>query len=242
VRRWLALAACTAALAVLGRPGPLAVGAAGAGLEAIVRDDAGQPLADAVVSVTTAGAPARPRATTAVMDQHDKTFVPNVLPVPVGTPVSFPNRDNIRHHVYSFSPAKRFELPLYIGTPAAPVVFDRPGVVVLGCNIHDWMVGYIYVSATPYFARTGEDGRARLADVPAGTHEARVWHPRMRLEPEKTAKPVTIAPGQPGQVAFVVALKPERRAPPPSPHYQDAPQSGVPLRPGARVVRGARPG
>jgi len=149
------------------------------------------------------------------MDQQNKAFVPHVLVVPVGTPVMFPNRDNIRHHVYSFSPAKRFELPLYIGTPAAPVVFDKPGVVVLGCNIHDWMVGYIYVSATPYFAKTGEDGRARLGDVPAGAYEARVWHPRMRAEPDKSGKSITIATGDPDQLEFVVALKSDRRAPPP---------------------------
>jgi hypothetical protein len=145
------------------------------------------------------------------MDQQNKEFVPLVLPVAVGTAVTFPNRDNIRHHVYSFSPAKRFELPLYSGTPAAPVVFDRPGSVVLGCNIHDWMVGYVYVLPTPYFARTAEDGKARIADVPAGAYEARVWHPRLRAEPEKTGTPVTVAGSEAGQVAFVVTLKPDRR-------------------------------
>lgn len=85
-----------------------------------------------------------------------------MLPVYVGTRVTFPNRDNIRHHVYSFSSAKKFELPLYIGTPAAPVVFDKPGVVALGCNIHDWMLAYIYVLTTPHFAKTAADGKARL--------------------------------------------------------------------------------
>ena len=138
--------------------------------------------------------------------------------VVVGTAVTFPNRDNIRHHVYSFSPAKRFELPLYSGTPAAPVVFDKPGAVVLGCNIHDWMLGYVYVLPTPYFARTGEDGKGRIGDVPAGAYEARVWHPRLRAEPEKTATPVTIAAGETGQVAFAVALKPDRR--PRRPSYE----------------------
>jgi hypothetical protein len=166
------------------------------------------------------------------MDQHDKTFVPLVLAVPVGTAVSFPNRDNIRHHVYSFSRAKRFELPLYIGTPAAPVVFDRPGVVVLGCNIHDWMVGYIYVADTPYVAKTAEDGRARLAELPPGTYEVRVWHPRMRIESARTARTVVVAAGNPGQVAFVVALKPDRRAPAPSPRYEQRQESRL-ERPGS---------
>jgi hypothetical protein len=158
-------------------------------------------------------------AAPAVMDQQNKQFVPPVLVIQVGAAVTFPNRDNIRHHVYSFSPVKRFELPLYIGTPAAPVVFDKPGVVVLGCNIHDWMVGYIDVVATPYFARTADDGRARLADVPPGAYEARVWHPRMKGESEKTSRPVTITAGDPGQIGFVVGLKPDRR-PAPRPGYE----------------------
>jgi plastocyanin len=194
-------------------------------LETFVKDERGKPLGDAVVSLTRVGAaaPILPPAS-AVMDQQNMTFVPLVLAVSAGTSVTFPNRDNIRHHVYSFSPAKRFELPLYMGTPAAPVVFDKPGIVVLGCNIHDWMVGYIYVSATPHFAKTAEDGKVRLGDVAPGAYEARVWHPRMRGEPDKTGKPVTIAEGDPGRVEFVVALKPERRMLVPPPTY-DRPQS-----------------
>jgi plastocyanin len=225
MRRRLVLAAGAVALALLVLRLPLA-GSASGGLDVLVKDDGGKPLTDVVVSLTAAGsAPAPPRAASAVMDQQNKTFVPLVLAVPVGTPVTFPNRDNIRHHVYSFSSPKRFELPLYIGTPASPVVFDKPGVVVLGCNIHDWMVGYVYVSATPHFAKTAEDGKARVGDVPPGAYEARVWHPRMRVEPEKTGKPITIAAGDPGQLEFVVALKPERRVPPPPAPSYDRPQS-----------------
>jgi plastocyanin len=223
VRRWLALAVGAALVLLVPRP-PAPVSAAGA-LETTVRDDGGKPLADVVVSLTATGtSPTGPRPPAAVMDQQNKTFVPLVLAVPVGTPVTFPNRDNIRHHVYSFSAPKRFELPLYIGTPAAPVVFDKAGVIVLGCNIHDWMVGYIYVADTPYFAKTAEDGRTRVADVPPGAYEARVWHPRMRGEPDKTAKPVTIATGESIQLTFVVALKPDRRPSPPRPQYEERPQ------------------
>jgi plastocyanin len=196
-------------------------------VEATVNDERGKPVADAVVSVEPAtGSAAPPSVTPAVMDQQNKEFVPPVLAVPVGTPVAFPNRDNIRHHVYSFSPAKRFELPLYIGTPAAPVVFDKPGAVVLGCNIHDWMVGYIYVVATPYFARTGADGRARIGELPAGAYEARVWHPRMKGDPEKTGQSIAIAAGEPDRLTFALALKPEQRKPrrPDGPTYE-RPQS-----------------
>jgi hypothetical protein len=167
-----------------------------------------------VVTLTAVGgALPAPRVTPAILDQFDKEFIPSVLPIYVGTSVTFPNRDNIRHHVYSFSAPKKFELPLYIGTPAAPLVFDKPGVVVLGCNIHDWMVAYIYVLTTPFFAKTDKDGKARIADVPPGAYEARVWHPRMRVPAEKTTKPLTLAAAEHGQVAFVVSLKREWRAP-----------------------------
>jgi plastocyanin len=192
--------------------------AATTSVEAVVHDDRGAPMANAVVSLTPTAPAPMPRGPVAVMDQHNKEFVPHVLAVGVGTPVSFPNRDNIRHHVYSFSSAKKFELPLYIGTPAAPVVFDKPGAVVLGCNIHDWMVGYVYVVPTPYFAKTGEDGQARVTDVPPGAYEVRAWHPRMKGDPERGGKPLTLAAGDAGRVAFVLALKPERRTPPRPPY------------------------
>jgi plastocyanin len=183
-------------------------------VDAVVTDDKGKPVEDAVVSLTSTSAPASaPAPPSALMDQVDKEFVPYVLPVYVGASVSFPNRDNIRHHVYSFSSAKKFELPLYIGTPAAPVVFPKPGVVALGCNIHDWMLAYIYVVPTPYFAKTVADGQAHLEGLAPGAWEARVWHPRMKGEPEKTTKLLTLAAGEPVQVAFVVSLKTEWRIP-----------------------------
>ena len=100
-----------------------------------------------------------------------------MLAVRTGTSVSFPNSDDIRHQVYSFSPAKRFELRLYQGTPSEPVLFDKPGLVVLGCNIHDWMLGYIYVTDDPWFAVSDEHGRAAIADLPAGRYAVTLWHP-----------------------------------------------------------------
>ena len=170
-------------------------------VEAMVTDDKGKPIEDAVVSLMTFGTPATaPPPATAVMDQNDREFVPHVLPVYLGARVNFPNRDNIRHHVYSFSSAKKFELPLYIGTPAAPVVFDKPGVVAL-------------VLPTPHFAKTAADGKTRLDGLSPGTYEARVWHPRLRGDTEKTGKPLTLAAGEPAQVAFVVSLKSEWRIP-----------------------------
>ncbi|HEX8594017.1 MAG TPA: methylamine utilization protein [Pseudomonas sp.] len=137
----------------------------------------GQPLAGAVLTLQGA-AGKNPLALKAEMDQRDKEFVPRVLAVHTSTQVKFPNSDNIRHQVYSFSPAKRFELRLYGGTPSEPLLFDKPGVVVLGCNIHDWMVGYIYVTDDPWFAVSDANGVATFDQLPAGHYVATLWHPK----------------------------------------------------------------
>ena len=169
--------------------------ASAAEIAAQVTDQAGQPVADAIVVAAPVDWILRPAArhAKAVIDQIDKQFSPRVKAIYVGTSVSFPNKDNIRHHVYSFSSAKRFELPLYAGTPARRVVFDKPGVVVLGCNIHDWMVAYLYVSASPYFAKTAADGKAMLRDLPARSYTVRVWHPELDGDEEATSKAVDLA-------------------------------------------------
>ena len=212
--RRLAIAALVALTALFAERAGVRAQARSGPIDATVADDKGKPIEDAVVSLTSLGAaaPAPPPAS-AIMDQHDREFVPYVLPVYVGTRVNFPNRDNIRHHVYSFSSPKKFELPLYIGTPAAPVVFDKPGVVALGCNIHDWMLAYIYVLTTPHFGKTAADGKVRLDWVAPGPYEARVWHPRLRGDTEKTGKPLTLAAGEPSSVSFVISLKTEWRIP-----------------------------
>ena len=191
-------------------------------IAATVTDEQGVPVADAVVVAVPADSGARPPARgpegtrAGVVDQVDKEFTPKVTAILVGTAVTFPNHDNVRHQVYSFSPAKRFELPLYAGVPAAPVVFDKPGVVVLGCNIHDWMVGYIYVSESPYFAKTGKDGKAIIAELPPRAYAVRVWHPQLEAAEETTRKSVDASrPGR-AEIAWQLKLKREvkvRRAP-----------------------------
>jgi plastocyanin len=148
-----------------------------ASLHAELVDARGQPLAGAVLTLRgPLGAEAEPAS--ALMDQQAKQFVPNVLAVRSGTRVAFPNSDNIRHHVYSFSPAKHFELRLYQGTPSEPVLFDKPGAVVLGCNIHDWMVGYVYVTDDPWFAVSDAQGRVQLDSLPVGSYAVSLWHPQ----------------------------------------------------------------
>jgi len=154
----------------------------GAELSVSVLDAKGRPARDAVVYAVPHNRTVPPATRTAVMDQRDRQFVPRVLPVRTGTAVSFPNSDDVRHQVYSFSPAKRFQLPLYEGTPPNPVVFDQPGVVVLGCNIHDRMRAYIVVVDTPHFAPAPE-GTAELKDLPAGSYDVRAWHPGRGAQP-----------------------------------------------------------
>ncbi|HZZ94128.1 MAG TPA: methylamine utilization protein [Usitatibacter sp.] len=160
-----------------------ALPAAAATIDAQVRDSGGAALADAVVYAMPASGPVEARgARTAEIEQIDREFVPYVTVVQTGTSVAFPNRDPILHHVYSFSQAKPFEIKLYSGKAPRAIVFDHPGIVTLGCNIHDWMVGYVVVVSTPWFARTDASGRARLADLPAGRYEVHAWHPRQRAQ------------------------------------------------------------
>lgn len=152
-----------------------------------VVDKDGDPIAQAAVYVQSQS-PALPKQTkpkAVVIDQMDKEFVNHLTIIRTGTPVIFPNHDKIRHHVYSFSEAKNFELPLYAGTPAKPVVFDKAGVVNLGCNIHDWMSAYVLVVDSPFFALTDKQGIAEL-NLPDGhNYVLSAWHPQLKsLTPE----------------------------------------------------------
>lgn len=187
-------------------------------LVATVRDARGQPVADAVVvAVPSDGAPrATGKPQEAEIVQVDSEFVPKLSVVVVGTPVSFPNRDAVRHHVYSFSTPKRFELPLYRGVPREPVVFDKAGVVVLGCNIHDWMVAYVYVSESPHFARSDGRGVAEIGDLPPRRYAVRAWHAQLDGDESATQVAVDVPRGARAEIAFTLPLKPEvrvRRAP-----------------------------
>lgn len=180
--------------------------AAAADLTVRVVTPAGQPVADAVISIESPAALAAPRVPQAVVDQKGKEFVPLVSAVQVGAAVDFPNSDNIRHQVYSFSPAKTFNIKLYANRPAAPIVFDRPGTVILGCNIHDQMVAWVRVVPTPWFAVTGADGTVTIAGVAPGRHALHVWHPSLAEEPEAVA--VTLQDTAPAKVSRVIDAAP----------------------------------
>jgi plastocyanin len=160
-------------------------------LEVSVVDERGRPIEHVAVYATpahalehagTAETAAAHAAATpkAAMDQQGLQFVPHLLVVQAGTEVTFPNGDNVSHHVYSFSETKPFELPLYKGDAYPPVLFDRTGIVVLGCNIHDGMLGYIVVVDTPHFAQTNEQGVALIDGVPNGDYVLAAWTPRVR--------------------------------------------------------------
>ena len=159
-----------------------------------VADRGGKPLAEAVVMLVPVSAhlPVRPMGGVEIAQSH-RQFSPRVTVVTVGTSVSFPNLDTVRHHVYSFSPVKSFELKLYAGVPATPVVFDKPGIATLGCNIHDAMVAWVVVVDTPLFARSGAGGKAEIDAVPAGDYELRVWHSELPESSPGVSTPLTVA-------------------------------------------------
>ena len=181
-----------------------------------VLDTHGLPLRDAVVALLPIGKmPPPANHAVAAIDQRNLRFTPQVLVVQTGTRVTFPNSDNVRHQVYSFSPAKRFELKLYSGTHASSELFDQAGLVTLGCNIHDWMLGYIYVVDTPWFGKSDAGGVIRLDHVPAGRYTLQLWHPRM-LPPGPMDEPVTLG-DQLVERRFTLTLHPAEQTNSPRP-------------------------
>ena len=157
-------------------------------------DATGAPLADAVALLEPANGKAAVKPMPdAEISQAKRQFAPRVTLITTGTRVSFPNFDTVRHHVYSFSTIKTFELKLYTGVPGVPVVFDKPGVAILGCNIHDTMAAWVVVADTPWAARSAAGGQARIEAVPPGNYKLRLWHPG--LPPNVEPPPVALTIG-----------------------------------------------
>jgi len=178
-------------------------------LDVRVTDGAGKPLSGAVVFLESPEAKAATKPAAGVeIAQIGRQFTPQVTVVPVGSAVSFPNRDTVRHHVYSFSPIKKFEFKLYVGTPESPVLFDKPGVAVLGCNIHDRMVAWVVVVETPYAGQTGADGRLTLPHVPAGAYRLRAWHPSLPVGAPAIEQPLAMGAAAQQAAATLVDAKP----------------------------------
>jgi plastocyanin len=188
-----------------------ATGQAVAGtIEALVLTPAGQPVQDAAVVLEPLSPAHLKGHPTAAIEQRGREFVPYVTIVQTGTSVDFPNNDTIRHHVYSFSAPKKFEIKLYAGKPGQPVVFDKPGEVVIGCNIHDWMEAYVLVVETPWFAKTSGDGKVVIPNVPAGHYRLQLWHPQQKALPPSREIEVGTAPAR---LKLALDLKPRERKP-----------------------------
>jgi plastocyanin len=194
-----------AALALLAPAGD----AAASGIVVQVQDAAGKPLPDAVVyAELEAGQPVPKTLHPGVIEQHGLQFIPLVTVVQTGSLISFPNNDKVRHHIYSFSPPHKFDQKLYSGTTAAPQLFDKPGTVVLGCNIHDKMLAYVRIVDTPYFAKTDATGIARI-DMPAGSkYVLKAWHFRS-ASGQASEQPLVVKAGDAlSSAVFKLALKP----------------------------------
>lgn len=154
-------------------------GASAATMTVQVIDATGKPLADVVVVADPELGDAMPKVSKAAdIAQRGLQFMPLVSVIQTGSRVSFPNNDKVRHHIYSFSPAKKFDQKLYSGVAAAPQVFDKAGTVVLGCNIHDRMIAYVKVVDSPFFAKTDAAGVARIETGP-GKYKISAWHYNM---------------------------------------------------------------
>jgi plastocyanin len=177
-----------------------------------VRTAEGQALAGAVVTVRPLDGQVRHVAPLrAVVDQIDRAFAPDLLIIPVGSTVEFPNSDSVSHQIYSFSPTKRFQLPLYRGRPYPPVHFDQPGVVTLGCNIHDFMLAYLVVTDAPWYGRTDAAG-AWTSELPHGHYRVALWHPRLRENDADLQRELTVAEGEHAELTLRLS-KPLQPAP-----------------------------
>ncbi len=174
-------------------------------IEVQVNDIAGASVENAVVYLEPKDKTAPIIKSQAAIAQKNKTFVPLVTAIQAGSSIIFPNQDSVRHHVYSFSPAKTFELKLYSGVPTTPVVFDKAGTVVLGCNIHDQMLAFVYVVDTPYFAKTDASGKVKMSDIPNGDYLLKVWHYALRKENVTVDK--SLSTKESGTIKMVIDIK-----------------------------------
>ena len=170
----------------------------------VIRDGNGRPVEDAVVIADAAGRPAPP-AGRFLINQRNMQFVPYVLVIPVGSTVEFGNLDPYRHHVYSFSPAKKFELKLFGQGETRPVRFDRPGLVSIGCNIHDAMQAFVQVVDTPFARKSDEAGRVTLRGLPASVRQVRVYHPLLRAPGNQLT--VAVDAGRDATIPVTVRLR-----------------------------------
>jgi plastocyanin len=192
--------------------------AGAADLKISITDQRGKPVGDAVVTVlptnspTAGSAAAQPEVRTKTINQVALTFVPYIEVFRPGDKVVFRNSDKTRHHVYSFSPVKAFEFMLSPGQSSAPLELEKSGVVAVGCNIHDSMITYLYVSDAPWITRSSADGKATISGLPAGSYTVRVWQPRLRPGRPDLAQSAALVTGSESKaVTFALNLLPDSR-------------------------------
>jgi len=178
-------------------------------LNITVIDENNKPIENAVVYINESLAESIEKVV--VIDQVDKEFIPYVTAIRRGSAINFPNNDEIRHQVYSFSNSKNFELPLYKGNEFRPVIFEKSGEVPLACNIHDWMKAYIYVVDTDKFDLTNNEGKGELVNLKAGQYEVLVWHPEQGADVSESLQTVTLG-NSPQQLKFTLAQTPKFKA------------------------------
>ena len=177
-----------------------------------ITDQDGHAVANAVVMLVpdNKGEPAASRlGGDKIVDQRDETFVPLVTIIPKGGRVSFSNSDPTMHQVYSFSPIRQFEFTLAQKQKSPPVTFDKAGVAAIGCNIHDQMIAYVFVSDSPYAVLTGADGKVRLDGLPEGSYSAQIWHPRLAPGAPPPTTRIAIA-AQPAGLKIRIRVLPDR--------------------------------
>ncbi len=195
----LSLSIATAHTGVIGDEGTVSI---------VIKDSSGSPLPDAVVSLLPNEAiPNADPLPIATMAQRDTKFNPHILAVPTGTVVKFPNEDDFRHHIYSFSKAEPFEIRLYGGDEEKKIKFDTAGVVALGCNIHDNMLAYIYVADTPYVGKTDKDGHITFQATATGTYSVTLWHERMKKVKNAVSPSLKVEANAKIEKTFSIALK-----------------------------------
>lgn len=183
-------------------------------LTVTVADRQGHPVEDAVVTLLPRDgtAPKRGAAATHAVDQKDLTFVPYVEVARPGDTVVFRNSDGTRHHVYSFSPVKQFEYVIAPHQAAPAVTLPKPGIVAVGCNIHDGMIAYLYVTDAPWARRTDGTGKVMFDELPAGAYTVRVWHPRLPpSKPDLVQDGITLTAADARRLPFAVTLRPDPR-------------------------------
>jgi plastocyanin len=181
-----------------------------------VSDQNGRPLADAVATLYPEApdpAPARPAAAREhIVDQKNETFLPLVEIVPVGDSVMFRNSDRTRHHVYTFSPLATppFDFILKPNESSAPILLQKAGVIPVGCNIHDFMINYLFVTDSRWAAKSDDKGAATLVDVPPGAYTVKLWHPRLRPGAAQLAQPLTVGGEQASAALSMTVMAPPR--------------------------------